>query len=448
MMKLSRRASGLLLHPTSLPGGDLGPEAFKFADFLEAAGQKWWQMLPVSPPDPWNSPYQSLSSFAGNTNLISVEKLGAPLREAFRSFRGGSEFDAFRRREKAWLEDFARFMALREAHQGAAWTSWENTRPDPDAVRFYEFAQFIFFKQWSELKAYCGSKGIGLIGDLPIYVAHDSAEVWANPDLFKLDERGLPTVVAGVPPDYFSETGQRWGNPIYRWDVLKRRHYDWWLARLQSMLTRFDAVRLDHFIGFHRFWEIPASSKTAKEGEWRPGPGSDFFKTVFAKIKGAQIIAEDLGSITPEVEALRDEFDLPGMRVIQFMFGPDEGVKKYQPHNFSRRLVVYTGTHDNDTLCGWLAEQAKLPGETDAMRALAYAKSDGKEPHWDLIRLALESLADTAILPVQDILGLGSEARMNRPGTDVGNWQWRLSGGMLTPDVAKRLRAVTEESGR
>lgn len=447
-LKLSRRASGLLLHPTSLPGGDLGPEAYRFVDFLTAAGQTWWQMLPVCPPDPWDSPYQSLSSFAGNPKLISEEKLGAPPREAFASFRGGEEFEEFRRREGAWLNAYARFMALREAHGGAAWTSWGAVEPDEREVRYHEFVQFIFFKQWAELKAYCGAKGIGLIGDLPIYVAHDSAEVWSNREIFELDERGMPTAVAGVPPDYFSETGQRWGNPIYRWDILKRRRYDWWVARLESMMARFDAVRLDHFIGFHRYWEIPASSRTAKEGEWKPGPGEDLFATVFRKIRHAQFIAEDLGSITPEVEALRERFGMPGMRVIQFMFGPDEGVKKYQPHNFTRKLVVYTGTHDNDTICGWFAAQAVLPGETDAQRALAYAKADGKEPNWDMIGLALESKADTAIFPVQDILGLGSEARMNRPGTEVGNWRWRLSPGMLTPEVASRLRALTRQYGR
>jgi 4-alpha-glucanotransferase len=250
--------------------------------------------------------------------------------------------------------------------------------------------------------------------------------------------------VAGVPPDYFCETGQRWGNPLYRWDVLKRRKYDWWIARLQSILGRFDAVRLDHFIGFHRYWEIPAEAKTAQAGAWKKGPGSDFFKAVFQSIKNAQFIAEDLGSITPEVDALREEFDLPGMRVIQFMFVADPGVKKYQPHNFTRRLAVYTGTHDNDTIKGWFDSQAGFQQDSDAKRALRYAGATGQEPHWDMIRMAMMSVADTAVFPVQDLLGLGSDARMNRPGTDQGNWQWRLSAGALTPDVAARLRSLVE----
>jgi 4-alpha-glucanotransferase len=479
---LQRRASGVLLHPTSLPGphaiGDLGPEAFRFVDFLAAAGQKWWQMLPVCPPDPWNSPYQSLSSFAGNTLLISLEELGVHVspvespradflraaqiketgfRQAFASFRPTPEFEAFRRTEKAWLDDYALFMALRKVHDNAAWTSWDpdlrSRKPTAlkkaakqfeDEIRYHEFLQFAFFRQWSAIKDYAHGKGIGLIGDLPIYVAHDSAEVWSNPDIFELDEQGRQTFVAGVPPDYFCETGQRWGNPLYRWDVLKRRKYDWWIARLQSILGRFDAVRLDHFIGFHRYWEIPAEAKTAQAGAWKKGPGSDFFKAVFQSIKNAQFIAEDLGSITPEVDALREEFDLPGMRVIQFMFVADPGVKKYQPHNFTRRLAVYTGTHDNDTIKGWFDSQAGFQQDSDAKRALRYAGATGQEPHWDMIRMAMMSVADTAVFPVQDLLGLGSDARMNRPGTDQGNWQWRLSAGALTPDVAARLRSLVE----
>ncbi|HEY8945805.1 MAG TPA: 4-alpha-glucanotransferase, partial [Polyangiaceae bacterium] len=479
------RSSGILLHPTSLPGphgsGDLGVAAHRFAEFLARSGQRWWQMLPVGPPGAGYSPYDTPSSFAGSPLLVSLEllardglldprDLGAPrrmielqrchyaaanrfrierLRRAFETFRSRSlpalqrELEAFRERARGWLPGFSLFCALKGAHRGRHWSQWEPELAlrKPEAlsrarreleteVGFQEFVQFAFDRQWNELKEHCRDLGVRLLGDVPMFVAHDGADVWEHRDIFQLDDRGERRVVAGVPPDYFSAEGQLWGNPLYDWDALKERGYDWWIQRLQGTLARFDAVRIDHFIAFHRYWEIPAWASTAREGRFVLVPGVDFFEKLREKIGGLPFIAEDLGLVTPEVQALRDRFELPGMRVLEFAFGGD--AHDYQPHRYPRRTVVYTGTHDNDTLVGWLgaaertldpAERARLEGERK--RALAYAGSDGREPHWDFIRLALSSVANTALFPLQDVLGQGTESRMNVPGTAFGNWTYR-----------------------
>ena len=496
---LRRRASGALLHVTSLPGGhgvgDLGPQARAFADWLAEAGQTWWQMLPVCPIGAANSPYSSPSAFAGNPLLVSLEALvedgllepsdleGAPpagervdydaawrfkeprLRKASASAAQSLEgpvwdaFKSFYNEHAVWLDDYAQFMALKERFGTAAWVEW------PPAVRqrrfrewepgllksvgeaafHHQFVQFLFHRQWRALREHCRAKGLGLIGDVPIFVSHESVDVWAHQDLFQLGPDGRPTVVAGVPPDYFSATGQRWGNPHYRWDVLAQRGYAWWLARLRSAAERFDAVRLDHFIGFQRYWEIPASCPTAVEGRWLPGPDGPFFETATRELPQLELIAEDLGSITPEVAALRDRFHFPGMRVLQFAFGSDQQAESFLPHNYPRRCVAYTGTHDNDTTRGWYEESST---ELERHRARVYLRSDGSQIHWDMIACLLRSTADTAIFPAQDLLGLGSAARMNKPGTAQGNWEWRLAAGALTPELARRLRELAREGGR
>lgn len=505
---LSTRASGVLLHPTSLPGpygtGDLGPAAREFVDFLAASAQRWWQMLPVAPMGPGDSPYAAPSAFAGNPLLLSLEdvaktglltrrevapprglaagraKFGAAwafkeplLRRAFDRFSKDADeaerqaFDGFRAGAACWLPDYALFAALKGLHGGKAWSDWDRSlrlrdrealagarTSHADEVRFHEFLQFLFDRQWQALRTRANGRGIGLIGDLPIFVARDSADVWANPEVFELDAEGMPLRVAGVPPDYFSATGQLWGNPVYRWDVLREHGYGWWVGRLRSTYQRFDAVRIDHFIGFSRFYAIPAGEKTAVNGKYEPGPGADFFERVLAALGPVALIAEDLGTVTPEVKALRDQFGFPGMRVLQFAFSTDGESPSYLPHNHVRRCVVYTGTHDNDTSAGWYRtteyRNARERKRGEAERALCrrYAASDGREIHWDLIRLGMASVADTAIFPAQDLLGLGSDARMNLPGTADGNWSWRLRAGQLGPRVAKRLADMTCTYGR
>ena len=498
------RSSGILLHPTSLPGpygsGDLGPVAHQFAEFLARSGQRWWQMLPVSPPGGGDSPYDTPSSLAGSPWLVSLEllardglldrrELGVPhrmvglerahfsasrrfrwrrLRRAFEAFQqqhqAGSlrlELEAFRERSRHWLPGFALFSAIKATNAGRPFFQWDPglalRRHDAIAdarralateVEFYEFVQFSFDRQWNELREHCRALGVRLLGDVPMFVAHDSADIWEHREIFQLDERGERKAVAGVPPDYFSADGQLWGNPLYDWNALRDTGYAWWIQRLAGTLARFDAVRLDHFIGFHRYWEIPAWASTAREGRYVSVPGEEFFRTLSAALGGLPFIAEDLGLVTPEVQALRDQFELPGMRVLEFAFGG--GPHDYQPHRFPRRTVVYTGTHDNDTIAGWLgsAERARDPDERahlleERRRALAYAGSDGREAHWDFIRMALASVANTAIFPLQDLLGLGSEARMNVPGTASGNWTYRCQAKDLSPEVSARLAALT-----
>ncbi len=499
------RACGILLHPTSLPGphgiGELGPDARQFVDFLASTGQRWWQILPLGPTGYGNSPYQSHSSFAGNGLLIDPAGLiergwlragelddRPPLSEdqvdfdrvaltknrwlslAFERFdadgndRGFADFLAANR---TWLEDYALFQALKDAHGGLPWYEWEPklVARDPAAcarwrkrcanqIRFHEFLQFVFEIQWQSLRDYCRERGVMLIGDLPIFVAHDSACVWSHPELFYLDERGRPLVVAGVPPDYFSETGQLWGNPLYRWDVHAAEDYSWWVDRIRFLLSRVDLIRIDHFRGFEAYWEIPAGSPTAASGRWVAGPGADFFESLRRRLGSLPLIAEDLGVITPAVEALRDEFGLPGMRVLQFAFGADPGADIYLPHRFVNHCLAYTGTHDNDTTVGWLTATdvatTQSRAEVKAERAFVQRYVDRKngDIHWAMIRLAHASIADTAIIPMQDILGLGSRARMNLPGRAEGNWRWRFQWEQLGTKERKKLANLTAVYGR
>jgi 4-alpha-glucanotransferase len=491
------RKSGILLHPTSLPGrwgiGDLGAAAYTFVDFLVAAGQQLWQVMPLGPTGYGDSPYQGFSAFAGNPLLISLDQLleeqllrpedltGLPafsdaavdygavipfklaaLRQAFERFKHVAtaeqrqQFHEFRTAQRAWLADYALFAALKETHGGANWNAWEPAiaRREPAAVgewgsrlseqtEFHAYMQYLFFQQWSRLKDYANQHGIQIIGDIPIFVAYDSADVWANRELFAIDEQGNTIVVAGVPPDYFSATGQLWGNPLYRWDVIAGQKYRWWIARFRTTLTLVDIVRLDHFRGFAAYWEVPASEETAINGRWVPGPGAALFEAVGAALGGLPIIAEDLGVITPDVEELRDQFGFPGMKVLQFAFGGDPD-DIYLPHNYRSHCVVYTGTHDNDTTSGWWRT---LP-QNDRRNIQLYVGRDGSDISWDFIRLALASVAELAIVPMQDVLSLGSQARMNTPGQAGGNWGWRYSPDMLTVDLAERLRWLTAIYGR
>ncbi|MFH1022561.1 MAG: 4-alpha-glucanotransferase [Planctomycetota bacterium] len=492
---LDDRTAGLLLHPTSLPGphgvGDLGSEAHRFLEFLARAGMRFWQMLPTGPTGCGNSPYQSPSSFAGNPLLISLDRLaeeglltpgdlGTPrtiaaprktvyaaaarfkmprLRKAFANFQKGPpspDYTRFLTDNAGWLDDYVRFDALRDAHGGASWVTWEEPlrRREPAAlarvedrlreeIEFRRFLQFQFHRQWAAIRTAAVRLGIGLIGDIPIYTAPESADVWANPEIFALKPDGAPAAVAGVPPDYFSRTGQRWGNPVYRWDVLKKERYAWWADRFRKNLRDFDVMRLDHFIGFARFWKIPAESRTARRGEWMPGPGEDFFRTMSAALGRLPFIAEDLGSVTPAVKALRDAFDFPGMRVLQFAWGGGED-NDHLPRHHVPNTVVYTGTHDNNTTAGWFA--GARPEER--RHVCAFLRTDGREIARDLTRAAFASPARTAVIPVQDLLGLGSEGRMNVPGTSRGNWEWRLEKDALPDTLAEAVRTLAVEHGR
>jgi 4-alpha-glucanotransferase len=499
------RASGILLHPTSLPGrygiGDLGPEAHAFVDFLAEAGQTWWQVLPLGPVGYGGSPYQSPSSFAGNPLLISLDCLAdlgwlvarevaaipdrpadrvdfdaaselkwTWLRRAFREFEAAGDdpaFEAFRQAHRSWLDDYVFYQALRDAHGGRPWYEWEPElvarRPEAcarwrervaDGIRFHEFVQYAFETQWQELRAAGQARGIKFIGDVPIFVAHDSADVWAHPDLYYIDAHGRPEFMAGVPPDYFSEDGQLWGNPVYRWEAHAKDGFAWWLLRLRGLLERVDIIRIDHFRGFEAYWSVPAGSETAATGQWVPAPGREFFRAIRKELGSVPLIAEDLGLITPEVEALRDEFHLPGMRVLQFAFDADPALEKYLPHRYINNCIAYTGTHDNDTTSGWFhsKEVTATPPreEVEAARAFArrYANSDGREVHWDMIRIVFASAADTAIVPMQDVLGLDSRARMNFPGKPRGNWAWRYRAEQVDRRVTDRLAEMTALYGR
>jgi 4-alpha-glucanotransferase len=487
--KLIDRTSGVLLHPTSLPGGDLGAAAREMVDFLTAAGCSWWQMLPVGPTGYGNSPYSAQSAFAGNPGLVSTERLFAeglltpadrarPPEERLRAaFDGaGGRFDTsggFAAEARDWLDDFALYRAIKAAHGQVQWTRWPAPLRDrdPDALaRFREahareldferFVQARFFADWRALRAYAHERGVALIGDLPIFLAHDSADVWLNRGQFHLDEAGEPTLVAGVPPDYFSATGQRWGNPLYRWAEMRATGFAWWIARFRSALSLFDAVRLDHFIGYERYWAIPAREPTAIKGKWRPGPGARFFRAVGDALGELPLIAEDLGLVTPEVESLRARFGFPGIKLLQFAFGTDPQAPSFLPHNYPREAVAYTGTHDNDTTVGWFTDLGTaargVQGTRERRAALRYlgapedddARDEGREIHWRMIRAIMASVANVAVVPAQDLLGLGSEARMNHPGTTTGNWEFRLQPGALTPAIAARLRELSETYGR
>jgi 4-alpha-glucanotransferase len=496
------RCSGILLHLTSLPGrqgiGDLGPCAYEFADFLFAAGQKLWQVLPLNPTGYADSPYQCFSAFAGNPMLLSLERLrdrgllqdsdlalARPFPEDFVDygpviefrmtalrraaqvfFADGSSadhapFNRFCESASSWLDDYALFMACKDAHHGAIWTSWDPQirKRDPQAVsewsrklapelKAYKYWQFEFFQQWGQLKKYCQQRGICFMGDVPIYVAHDSADVWAHPDLFYLDDQGHPTVVSGVPPDYFSATGQFWGNPIYRWDLLAASGYEWWIERFRATFRLFDMVRLDHFRGFEAYWEVPANETTAIHGRWVKGPGEEFLSALQNAFGELPIVAENLGVITPPVEKLRQQFDLPGMSLLQFAFGNDPQGPSFRPHNYSRDLVAYTGGHDNDTTVGWWSssgagDSTRTPEDVRKEREFACAYlnfHDDSGINWVMIRAVLASVANVAIIPLQDVLGLGSAARMNLPGTVTGNWKWRYRPGALSVELSTMLR--------
>lgn len=503
------RSSGILLHPTSLPGkfgiGDLGDEAYGFVDFLVASGQSLWQVLPLGPTGYGDSPYQCFSAFAGNTLLISPERLveeglletedltGAQafanqeqvdfggafefkktiLRKAFDSFkttasaRLRSDFEGFNKYAASWLNDYALFRALKDSHDGKAWNEWEPelVRREPNALaRAHEelrqevyaqkFYQFLFFKQWFALKEYANNHHVKIIGDIPIFVAQDSSDVWTNPDQFKLDKDGVPLVVAGVPPDYFSATGQLWGNPLYNWERMRADGFQWWIRRVKATLEQVDIVRVDHFRGFAASWEIPGGDKTAERGQWVNAPGRELFTAIRKSLGDLPIIAEDLGVITPDVEALRDDFGFPGMRILQFAFSSDTGNQDL-PHNYHQNVVVYTGTHDNDTTVGWFRSVAGAGSTRDAAQiekerkfCLNYLNTDGEEINWDSIRAVLASVANTAVIPLQDVLGLGTEARMNLPASTSGNWAWRFKPHALTEKLSSRLKELTELYGR
>ncbi|MEW5855522.1 MAG: 4-alpha-glucanotransferase [Myxococcota bacterium] len=498
MTKLTEsRQSGVLLHPTALPGphgiGDLGPQAYAFVDWLKSARQQVWQVLPLNPTAHGNSPYASPSAFAGNTLMISLDGLyqdglldkddvqhgrafpenrvdfaavgehrKAVYARAYEKFRAGkalkAELEAFRHRSASWLEDYALFAALHRHFHDVVWPEWE---PDLVArkkaaletwrsklsaeVEQEAFLQFIFARQWSALHKHATANGVRLVGDVPIFVAYDSADAWAHTPLFKLDAKGRPQVVAGVPPDYFSEDGQLWGNPLYNWEEMKRTGYAWWIERIKSVAATVDIIRIDHFRGFEAAWEIPAGEKTAKRGKWVPGPGGAVFDAIKGALGEVPFIAEDLGIITPPVEALRDGLGMPGMKILQFAFGGDEpGANPYLPHNHTRASVVYTGTHDNDTTRGWWQG---LDARTRS-HVQMYLARDGADISWDLIRSAWSSVACTAVAPLQDVLDLGTEARFNTPGKPEGNWAWRLGAHALTSQLAERLGGLTVLYGR
>ena len=491
------RSSGILLHPTSFPSrfgiGDLGPEAYKFVDFLVEAGQTLWQVLPLGPTGYGDSPYASYSAFAGNTLLISPERLvddglldlgdleQAPvgpidygyahdvksrlLNRAYDRFMATDEpnlrsgFRSFVDQQSYWLDDYALFRALKDDHGGVAWTDWRadaGSRARLKAqIEAHQFYQFLFFRQWSALRSYCNDRGIKIIGDFPIFVAHDSADVWIHPEQFKLNKDGKPTVVAGVPPDYFSATGQFWGNPLYNWERMESDGFKWWIERVRALFAMVDIARVDHFRGFVACWEIPGGDTTAERGVWVETPGRALFNSIQGALGELPIIAEDLGVITTEVNELRDELGFPGMRVLQFGFAGDPKTSINLPHNYVRNVVAYTGTHDNDTAVGWFNSKAgegsmRTAAQIDEQRqfCLEYLNTSGEEINCDFIRSVWASVAERAIAPLQDVLGLGSEARMNLPNSNEGNWLWRYEPGVLTKKLALRLRKLSRLHGR
>ncbi|QKQ72349.1 4-alpha-glucanotransferase [Nostoc sp. TCL240-02] len=493
------RSSGILLHPTSFPSrfgvGDLGLEAYRFIDFLKDTHQQYWQVLPLGPTGYGNSPYMCYSAMAGNPLLISPEKLrdegllseedfahlpGFPvekvdfdqvvpikiglLKKACENFRSNAtpiqqkEFEGFCDSKAYWLDNYALFMALKDDHNGASWHTWEAefVKRKPEALAqaedrlngdifYYKFVQFEFFRQWSDLKSYANMRGIDIIGDIPIYVSHDSADVWAHPDIFCLDEEtGVAAQMAGVPPDYFSATGQLWGNPVYNWEELQKQDFKWWVQRFEAMLDYVDIIRIDHFRGFEAYWSVPKGEETAMNGKWVEAPGDAFFAVIREKLGKLPVLAEDLGVITPEVEALRDKYEFPGMKVLQFAFGSDPE-NPFLPFNYPRNAVVYTGTHDNDTTVGWF----NSANDNEKHNLWLYLGSISPEGiQWDLIRLALSSIANQAIIPLQDVLGLGNEARMNFPSTAEGNWGWRYQAEALRDELRDRLKVLTRLNGR
>jgi 4-alpha-glucanotransferase len=498
---MEKRRSGIFLHITSLPSpfgiGDLGPWAYRFADFLSRSRQTYWQVLPFNPTDSamGNSPYSSPSAFAGNKLLISPEGLVESgfltpeevetrpsfpegrcdfaslipykthlLQLAYERFRNThhqeKDYETFCRKNKAWLDDFALFMTMKRRFGGVIWGEWDpdlRDRRGPalknfeadhrDELAREKFFQYLFFRQWLALKLYCNQKGIQLLGDLPIYVNYDSADVWKHPELFKLTEERKPLVVAGVPPDYFSRTGQLWGNPLYRWEALRKTRYAWWFNRISHNLQFVDALRIDHFRGFVSYWEIPAHEKTAVNGHWVKGPADHFFRALLKKFPGFSLIAEDLGLITPDVQETMERFEFPGMKVLVFAFGGDLSTHPYLPHNYTSNYIVYTGTHDNNTVRGWFEGETSPDDRQRLFRYLGREISSDQVSR-ELIRLAMMSVAKGVMIPMQDLLGLGQEGRMNYPSVAHGNWEWRLLPGQMTDGVAEFLKELTETYGR
>jgi 4-alpha-glucanotransferase len=483
-----QRSAGILLHPTSLPGpfgiGDLGPEIFRFIDFLDNAGQKHWQVFPLGPTGYGDSPYQCFSAFAGNPLLLSPEKLKydgllndndlndlpsfhphkvdfgevidfkkSLYTKAFQNFKQNDStitksFEKFCSEHSEWLDDFALFMAAKDYHGGELWTKWDRglvLRDEKsltewreklsDEIQYHKFVQYFFFKQWKEVKKYANAKGIKIIGDMPIYIAYDSADLWANKKLFTVDEKGKLQTVAGVPPDYFSPTGQLWGNPLYRWKEMEKDDFAWWRKRFSGLIEMIDIVRIDHFRGFEAYWEVPGDALTAEKGRWVKAPGDKLFETLKKYLGDIPILAEDLGVITKEVEALRDKFNFPGMKILQFAFGPDMETK-FLPHNFVQNCVVYTGSHDNDTTRAYF-EKAKTQNPEIFSHLQKYIGIKSDNVTVELIRAAYASVANIVIIPMQDVLNLGGEARMNFPGTLGGNWTWRFTWDMIPDYLAK-----------
>lgn len=491
------RSAGILLHPTSLPSrygaGDFGPEAYRFADQLAAAGQTSWQVLPLGPVGSGNSPYQAFSAFAGDPLFISVDLLVRDglladqdvaklpifpedcvdyeavrewklplLTKAYGNFcklNDRRSFDQFGADHALWLEDYALFMALRNKFGcDKSWTEWDKqlVRRSPAALARYreelheevecqKFWQFLFYGQWDALRKHCSQLGIRIMGDIPIYVSHESADVWSHPKQFLLEENGLPTVVSGVPPDYFSKDGQLWGNPIYNWEEMGRSGFEWWIQRFRGTFRLYDLLRVDHFRGFEAFWEVPAGEKTAVNGRWVKAPGEKLFRAVAAELGELEIVAENLGDITPEVEQLREKFKFPGMAILQFAFGIEGNAASYRPHNLIRNVVAYTGTHDNDTTMGWWessgGDSTRSDKEIQMEKefTLKYLGPGSEAMNWKMIRALQASVAQLVVIPMQDVLGLGSEARMNKPGVGSGNWGWRMLPGAFSGEMQERL---------
>ena len=497
---MDQRCSGVLLHITSLPSkygiGDLGPAAYAFADILAEAGQKYWQILPLNPIDGanGNSPYFSNSAFASSALLISPERLRdeevllpedlpeydtkdphavdydsvvefkRPLLDKayqrYQAFGVKDDFEMFCEAQAGWLDDFALFIALKEEFGGKIWIEWPQELRDRDAKAILaakekhaarmgkeKFIQYMIRRQWKALKAYCNQKGIKVIGDIPIYVSYDSVDVWVSPRIFKLDNEKKQRVVAGVPPDYFSDTGQLWSNPVYDWEVLKAEGYFWWIERMRHTLSCYDIVRIDHFRGLVQYWEVPAGEETAINGQWQEVPTYDLLDTMIEKLPEFPVLAEDLGIITDDVREVMKHYSFPGMRILQFAFGEDDNDHPYLPHNYVKNCIAYPGTHDNNTMRGWLECEST---EAERKRLLRYMnrKEPGQDIVWDIIRLLISSVADTVIIPAQDVLGLGGEARMNKPQTTNGNWDWRMAPGEWTNDHTRKLRELTEAYGR
>lgn len=492
----SYRYGGILLHPSSLPSkfgiGDLGPNLYRFIDFLHRFGQQLWQILPLGPTGYGDSPYQSFSTFAGNPMLISPEKLcelgllsfeeiesvefpesrvnygkvipykWRLLEQAFEKYNRikpvllKQQFIIFEKTQQYWLEDYALFMSIKKAHSLKAWNTWEDPykfreqkflsqwkKNHNDQIKFHKFVQLLFFNQWNDIRKYARLKNVKIIGDIPIFVAYDSADVWASKHLFSLDNHGELLFVAGVPPDYFSETGQRWGNPLYKWDVLKKQNYQWWLDRIRHNLSLVDLLRIDHFRGFEAYWQIPADEPTAEVGKWVSGPGIDLFLTLKKALGPLPIIAEDLGVITPSVKDLLRKTGFPGMRVLQFAFGDnleEFPEVRFLPHNYIKNTIAYTGTHDNDTTVSWFKSASK--GIQDHVQK--YLNSSNDDVVGDLIRLIWSSIAQMSVIPLQDLLRLDKEGRMNHPGTESGNWEWRFRWEQLTDDKGMEMAKLSE----